>query len=241
MDLPKLTGRYAGRPIPPDFEPLHTEVFNAVHNYTMTSPERVQALIESVRYVVRNDVDGVFMECGVYLGGSMMAVALTLLSMGITDRELCLFDTFAGMPKPDSIDVNFQGRPAIDTFMKTKIDDASSHWANASVESVKETMAMTGYPANRIHFVKGLVEETIPENAPEKIALLRLDTDWYRSTRHEMEHLYPRVSPKGIVIIDDYGELMGAKKAVDEFLAKNDIRSFLHRIDFAARLIVKPE
>ncbi len=170
MNSPKLTGRYAGRPIPPDFEPLHVEIFNAVHTYTMTSPERVQALIEAVRYVIRNEVDGAFLECGVYFGGSMMAVAMTLLSLGITDRQLYLFDTFAGMPKPDKVDVNFQGRPAIDTFMQARIDDASSNWANAPIEDVREAMKQTGYPEQNLHFVKGLVEDTIPASAPERIA-----------------------------------------------------------------------
>jgi len=239
MKLPKLTGRYAERSIPPDFEPLHIEIFRAVHEYTMTSPERVQALIEAVRHVVRHGTEGAFVECGVYMGGSMMAVAMTLLSLGVRDRKLYLFDTFAGMPKPDRVDVNFMGRPAIDTFEQVRIDDHSSNWANASIEQVRQAMSLTGYPEENLVFVKGMVEETIPGRAPGTIALLRLDTDWYRSTKHEMDHLYPRVALNGVIIIDDYGELMGAKKAVDEYLAENKIGSFLHRIDFAGRLLVK--
>jgi O-methyltransferase len=241
LEGPKLTGRYAGKGYPPDFEPLHKEIFEAVQEYTMTSPERVQALVEAVRYVIRNEIGGAFVECGVYMGGSMMAVAMTLLKLQVTDRNLYLFDTFEGMPRPGAEDVNFQGRPAIKYFMTQRIDDSSSRWANAPLDVVREAMRLTGYSENNIHFIKGLVEDTVPAKAPEKIALLRLDTDWYKSTKHEMEYLFPRVSSAGAVIIDDYGELMGAKKAVDEYLKEQDIRSFLHRIDFASRLIIKDE
>jgi hypothetical protein len=241
MEKSSLTGRYAGKGYPPDFEPLHKEIFEAVQDYTMTSPLRVQAVIEAVRYIIRNEIDGAFMECGVYMGGSMMAVAMTLLKLQVNNRELYLFDTFEGMPKPETVDVNFQGRPALDYFLTQRIDDESSRWANAPLEVVREAMSLTGYPAANIHFVKGLVEDTVPASAPESIALLRLDTDWYKSTKHELDHLFPRVSSAGAVIIDDYGELMGAKKAVDEYFEEQDIRSFLHRIDFTGRLIIKNE
>jgi O-methyltransferase len=239
LERPRLTGRYAGKGLPPDFEPIHKEIFEAVQEYTMTSPLRVQALIEAVRYVIRNGIAGAFMECGVYMGGSMMAVAMTLLKLQVTDRDLYLFDTFEGMPRPDAVDVNFQGRPALEYFLTQRIDDSSSRWANAPLDVVREAMSLTGYPENNIHFIKGLVEDTVPSKAPEKIALLRLDTDWYKSTKHELEYLFPRVSLAGAVIIDDYGELMGAKKAVDEYLKEQDIRSFLHRIDFTGRLLIK--
>jgi O-methyltransferase len=241
MEKSSLTGRYAGKGYPPDFEPLHKEIFEAVQEYTMTSPLRVQAVIEAVRYIIRNEIDGAFMECGVYMGGSMMAVAITLLKLQVNNRKLYLFDTFEGMPRPETVDVNFQGRPALDYFLTQRIDDASSRWANAPLEVVREAMSQTGYPADNIHFVKGLVEDTVPASAPESIALLRLDTDWYKSTKHELDHLYPRVSSGGAVIIDDYGELMGAKKAVDEYFEEQNVRSFLHRIDFTGRLIIKNE
>jgi hypothetical protein len=79
----------------------------------------------------------------------------------------------------------------------------------------------TGYPPERIHLVPGLVEETIPREAPERVALLRMDTDWYASTRHQLEHLYPRLSLGGVLIVDDYGHYAGAKRAVEEYFAEH--------------------
>ncbi len=203
--------------VPPDFENRHVEIIEKVRPYTITSNERIYALIESVRYIVHNDIKGDLLECGVYLGGSMMTVALTLMAEGVTDRELYLFDTYDGMPAPDERDVDYRGRPAMEEFLKNRISDVSSTWVNASLESVRDAMALTGYPKEKIHFVKGLVEDTIPQKAPETIALIRLDTDWYQSTLHEMTHLYPRLSPKGIVLVDDYGHFKGSRQAVDEY------------------------
>ena len=224
---------------PADFESRHIEIIERVIPYTITSHERIYALIESVRYVLRNDTKGDFLECGVYKGGSMMTIALTLISEGVRDRDLYLFDTFEGMPVPGERDIDLLGKPALDTFSKSKISDVSSTWTNAPLDDVKQAMALTGYPVERIHFVKGLVENTIPEKAPEAIALLRLDTDWYQSTIHELINLYPRLSPKGVVLIDDYGHFKGAREAVDEYCQKNKIAPFLHRIDYTGRLIIK--
>ena len=110
---------------------------------------------------------------------------------------------------------------------------------NASLEEVQKNMSLTKYPTEKIHFVKGKVEDTIPDKAPEKIAILRLDTDWYESTKHELEYLFPRLIEGGILIIDDYGHFEGSRIAVDEYLEKNNIHDFLHRIDYTGRLLVK--
>ena len=169
----------------------------------------------------------------------MMTIALTLMAEGVKDRDLYLFDTFEGMPAPDERDIDAWGKPALAEFSERKISATSSTWVNASLESVTQAMALTGYPMERIHFVKGLVETTTPEKAPEAIALLRLDTDWYQSTIHELTHLYPRLSPRGIVIIDDYGHFKGAREAVDEYFHEKKIVPFLHRIDYSGRLIIK--
>jgi hypothetical protein len=97
----------------------------------------------------------------------------------------------------------------------------------------------TGYPAERVHLVRGPVEETLPAAAPERLALLRLDTDWYASTRHELEHLYPRLVDGGVLIVDDYGHWQGARQAVDEYFAGTAPPPLLHRIDYTARIGVK--
>jgi predicted O-methyltransferase YrrM len=111
----------------------------------------------------------------------------------------------------------------------------------ASLDEVRQNLFQTGYERGIIHFIKGRVEDTLPKEAPEKIALLRLDTDWYESTLHELVHLYPRLSRGGILIIDDYGHWKGSQLATDEYFSKHRIKIFLSRIDYTARLAVKLE
>jgi O-methyltransferase len=224
---------------PPDFEPLHIGIIEQVRPYTITSYARQFALIEAVRYVLDNNIPGGFVECGVYKGGSMMAVALTLLSRGVRDRDLYLFDTFAGMPTPSEKDVSFRGRAALEVFPKYRLSDNSSTWTNCPLDRVKEAMSRTGYPSDKIHYIQGMVEDTLPERAPGSIALLRLDTDWYQSTRHELIHLYPLVSPRGVTIVDDYGYFKGARDAVDEYFPEIGLHPYLHRMDHEGRLIIK--
>ena len=169
----------------------------------------------------------------------MMAVARTLLECGCTDRDLYLFDTYEGMTAPGAHDTDFLGRDGARQFESKRTGADSSEFCFASVEDVRQAMFSTGYPHDRIHFIKGKVEETIPMQAPEHIALLRLDTDWYESTKHELLHLFPRLSRNGILIIDDYGDWVGARKAVDEYFAAHGLKPFLARIDTTGRVYVK--
>jgi O-methyltransferase len=217
---------------PPDFSAADIGLCRAVSGKTMTSPERIVALAEAVRCVVANRVPGAIVECGVWRGGSMMAAALTLLELGERTRELVLYDTFEGMSAPGSRDVDLWGRRA----------EATAPHGSLTVreEEVAENVRSTGYPADRIRLVKGKVEETVPAQAPETIALLRLDTDWYESTRHELHHLWPRLSSGGVLVIDDYGAWQGARKAVDEFIAVASPRPLFVRLDQTGRCCLKP-
>jgi hypothetical protein len=218
---------------------LDHAIMRAARPYTMTSPERLAALVAAVRYVVRSGVPGDVAECGVWRGGSMMAVALALLAEGDTSRHLYLYDTFAGMPEPTDADRDYEGVSAEAQLEQPR--EGMDVWCRASLEDVTANLASTGYPRDRLHFVRGRVEETIPGTAPASLALLRLDTDWYESTRHELEHLYPRLSRKGILILDDYGHWQGARKAVDEYFAPAHRLAFLHRIDYTGRLVLKTD
>jgi O-methyltransferase len=223
---------------PPDFDAATQELCESVRPFTMTSPERVFALREAIKHVVRHKIHGDIVECGVWKGGSMMVAAKTLQALGDTGRHLYLFDTFDGMPAPSEQDVSLQNESAAD--LMAKLDKQSSLvWAYSALEEVKRNLLSTHYPESRMFFIKGKVEETIPQNAPPQIALLRLDTDWYESTYHEMVHLYPRLSPGGVLIIDDYGHWMGARKAVDQYIEENSLRLLLTRIDYTARICVK--
>jgi O-methyltransferase len=225
----------------PDATKEDMDKIHAVSPYTMTSMSRRLGLLEAVRYLVRNQIQGDIVECGVWHGGSMMLAARELLALGSGDRHLYLMDTFEGMPAPEAVDRDWADHSANDRMQnEVAARDHSHMWCVTTLDKVTANMASTGYSAERLHFVKGLVQETLPAHAPERIALLRLDTDWYDSTKHELEHLYPRVVSGGIIIIDDYGYWKGQRQAVDEFLATVPEPLFLHRIDEAARCIVKP-
>ncbi|MHC4959671.1 MAG: TylF/MycF/NovP-related O-methyltransferase [Planctomycetota bacterium] len=202
--------------------------------YTLTGPARMIAMMRAIEHINANKIPGDIVECGVWKGGSMMLAARTLMRLGDSKRHLHLYDTFEGMSAPTDADVDFRGLRA-DDDMPNQIEHTL-----AGLEEVRQNLLGTGYPVDAVHFIEGKVEETIPAHTPERIALLRLDTDWYESTYHELVHLYPLLSPGGIVIIDDYGHWNGARRAVDQFMAEQDPGLFLHRIDYSARLLVKP-
>lgn len=222
------------------FEQADLATMRQVAPFTMTSPGRLIALVDAVRYIVDNGIQGDFAECGVWRGGSMMAAALTLARVGDRSRSLYLFDTFEGMTEPTAVDVAHDGRSAQDMMASTQRKQGRGVWSYATLEDVQQNMRSTGYPAERVHYVRGKVEDTIPARAPEKLALLRLDTDWYESTKHELEHLYPRLSADGVLIIDDYGHWEGARRAADEYFARSERKPFLNRLDYTGRLVIKP-
>lgn len=228
-------------PALPDVSPAANAVIQRVRPFTMTSPERIAALCGAVEYVVRCGIPGAFVECGVWRGGSSMAAALTLQQLGKTDLDLYLFDTFAGMPPPTDADkVALTGEPAAAVLARS--DRLTSYeWAYAPLDDVRRNLAGTGYPPERVRLVVGKVEDTVPAHAPDPICILRLDTDWYESTRHELVHLFPRLAVGGVLIVDDYGHWSGARQAVDEYLAEQRVRMLLNRIDYTGRIGVKLE
>jgi O-methyltransferase len=212
-----------------DENTLFMENYNKCMSYTMTSKERMFSLSQAIQYIETNNIEGDIVECGVWKGGSSMMAAL---SLNLKDRKLFLYDTFEGMNEPSENDKNMIG------------EDAANTWDNrdkceASIFEVKKNMAATNYPEDKIRYIKGMVEDTIPAHLPEKISILRLDTDWYESTLHELKHLYPLLSSGGVLIIDDYGHWQGAKKAVDEYISDNKLRILLNRIDYTGRIAIK--
>jgi hypothetical protein len=161
-----------------------------------------------------------------------------------------LFDTFEGMTPPTDKDTDYKGADAHSLLHEQKLNKNKQYsnniWCYADMEDVQHNIAKTNYPVENIHYIKGMVEQQLPyfqqNNASERvnIALLRLDTDWYESTRVEMEILYPMLVAKGILILDDYGYWRGAREAVDEYIENHKLPLFLSRIDREGRLIVKP-
>ena len=207
--------------------------------YTMTSPLRMYALYQAVKYVSKAGIEGDFVECGVWKGGSSMVIAMTLKLCGIENRKIYLYDTFGGMSEPSVHDVEVRGGAAADDEWKKSLKSGYSTWCYSPLEEVESNMGTTGYPKKNIIFIKGKVEDTIPGTLPKSISLLRLDTDFYESTKHEMEHLYPLLSAKGVLLIDDYGHWGGARKAVDDYINNNNINILLNRVDYTGRIAVK--
>lgn len=245
---PAAAASAAGAPVAgdPDLERTLSDGERALlarcRPHTMTSAARLLALADSVRYVVTRGIPGAFVECGVWRGGSVLAMILTLQELGASDRDIHLFDTFEGMTEPTEHDTSPFHEPALQSWEQAKQSDTRA-WESLfaeeifNLDTVRATLTKSGYPAERLHFHQGDVLQTIPGGAPADIALLRLDTDWYESTRHELEHLYPRLARGGVLIIDDYGHWEGARRAVDEYFGERP--PLLHRIDYTARATVK--
>lgn len=236
FDIVRYTSTISKHSLPPDFDQTAVDTIASVTPFTLTSPERIFALCEAIRYIVTNRIPGDIVECGVWKGGSMMAVARTLIQLGDTTRNLYLFDTFDGMATPSEKDISLTGASASTLLKYSDKEDKASVWCYSPLEEVQKVIGNVGYSNDKIHFIKGKVEETLPAQAPQTIALLRLDTDWYESTRHELVHLFPRLSPGGVIIIDDYGHWKGARQAVDEYIQENNIKILLNRIDYTGRI-----
>lgn len=223
------------------------ELVAKVQPFTLTGPQRVVALAEAVSYVVRRGVPGAFVECGVWRGGSVLAMVLTLQRLGVTDRDIYLYDTFEGMTEPSELDVSDFGAPAVVEWQEStrRGEKPWSDWFShetLNIDEVKGLLLNTGYPEERLHFVKGAVEDTIPRTIPTDIALLRLDTDWYESTHHEMTHLYPLINNGGVLMVDDYGHWKGCRKAIDEYFEGGAApHLLLNRVDYTCRIAVKAE
>lgn len=224
-----------------EFDAFTRDTVAAVAPYTLTGPERIAALVDAVRYLVAAEVPGALVECGVWRGGSALVVLRTLLDCGVTDRDVWLYDTFTHMPRGTAEDVDVHGVSAAEYHARLDAgEELDAAYAYLPFDEVRRLLTATGYPAERLHFVQGLVEDTLPAQAPDTIALLRLDTDYYGSTRHELRHLYPRISPRGVLLVDDYGHWRGSKQAVDEYLAEHHLALLLQRIDYSGRLAVVP-
>ncbi|HET7049811.1 MAG TPA: TylF/MycF/NovP-related O-methyltransferase [Solirubrobacteraceae bacterium] len=190
-------------------------------------------------HVIATGVSGALVECGVWRGGSAMVMAHVLVAAGVSDRELWLYDTFEGMPAPEDVDADFMGVPAAEHLAAAAGNRDDLVVAYASLDEVRANVQKVGYPIDLVRYVVGQVEHTIPAQAPGEIALLRLGTDWESSTRHELEHLWPRLEVGGVLIIDDYGHWSGARRAVDGYFAGRGDAPLLARVNYTGRMGVR--
>lgn len=209
------------------------EIFLKVHDKTMVGLERSYVLYKTLNALLDQNIPGDLVECGVWKGGSCMLMAYVLQQRGETHRHIFLYDTFEGMTNPGEADGDFEKGE----WKRLQANDQTSNWCRSPMEEVKANMKTTGYPAENIVYVKGKVEDTVPATAPSQIALLRLDTDWYASTQHELQYLFPLLTQRGVLLIDDYGAWQGARKATDEFFQGKPY--YILRIDHSGVVVIK--
>jgi len=210
-----------------------TQFISIVRPYTMTSVERITELYHSLEYIRLNNIDGDIVECGVWKGGNILGALEYLTYYNILNKNIWLYDTFEGMPEPEDVDVDSNNKKG-----DIKLDEIRCY---SPLEEVQNNINLSNYPKDKINFIKGDICETLnlEKNIPNKISLLRLDTDWYKSTKKELEILYPLLEKNGVLIVDDYGHWQGAKKAVDEYFYNKKIQVNIHKIDYTGIKIIK--
>ena len=215
------------------------ELIDLVKSYSMTPQIRIYNLIKALKHINQKKILGDYVECGVWKGGNIILFKKIIELTNDSSRKIFAYDTFEGMTEPDENDFDISKNLNAKILMKKDKDKKTNIWGVCSLEDVKSNIQANVKNVDNIKFIKGPVEKTldIQENLPEKISLLRLDTDWYSSTKKELEILYKKVSPGGVIIIDDYGHWGGSKKAVDEFFLDKYV--WMHYIDYACRLIIK--
>lgn len=223
----------------PDFEPNFVKILNVCKPLSMTSEERLYSVNKSIDYIVKNKIAGDIVECGVWKGGSSMCAMLSLIQHNETNRFFYLYDTFEGMTEPSEKDKDSSGNEAKIFYQNREKTTEDTMWCYAPIDDVKKNIQSTNYPEKLVNYIKGKVEDTIPAHMPNSIAVLRLDTDWYESTYHEMVHLFPKLVKGGVLIIDDYGHWSGARTAVDQYFKEKNIQMLLNRVDYTCRIGVK--
>ncbi len=221
-----------------DIEDEFYKIWEKVEKYTMISLERGYSIYKSIEYIKELGIRGDLAECGVWKGGACMLMAYALQKFGITDKNIYLYDTYKGMTEPEECDrIAWSGEKIYERWKKSSDTKGNFMWAS-SLEEVKSNMLSTGFPGKRMMFIEGDVRKTLDKKRPDMLSLIRLDTDWYDSTKKELEVLYPVLEIKGVIIIDDYGHFTGAKRAVDEYFCGHN-KILLNRIDYTGRTGVK--
>ncbi len=240
----RRTGKFEYFAAPVEFEKTDVEIFRYVFKNKLTgvSPERLIATIQACKYAVLSDIDGDFVECGVWRGGNAIAAKLVFEAYG-SDKSVILFDTFAGMTEPTEFDkTEFSNLSAQVRFARSRRDNYND-WAYASLDDVKRNFENASIDTRGVKYVEGDVIDTLAarQNLPSNISVLRLDTDWYESTKAEMNALYPLLSPGGALLIDDYGHWQGARKAIEEYFEINGDQKcpLLQYTDYTGRMGIK--
>ena len=215
------------------------KILKEITNLSMSTPANHWAIIQSLKHIKENDIKGDIVECGVWRGGNLILFKKIIDTLNL-EKKIFAFDTFQGMPMPSKEDFDLKDIDAGKIYQNYKNKDLK--WCFSDIDEVKNNISKFFEDYNKsFNFIKGKVEETLmyENNLPNKISLLRLDTDFYESTKKELEILYPRLNKGGVLIIDDYGHWKGSKKAVDEYFNIEKDFFWFHRIDYASRLLIK--
>lgn len=240
---------YEIRPLPCKFQNFPLELsksdeelirYVVDNTYSMASVQRLVNTLKSCKYVVKNNIPGDFVECGVWRGGNGIVAKKIFEALG-SDKKVWMFDTFEGMTKPSDEDVNAKTCIKAEEKYHKTLGKTHSNWCYASIDDVKKNCKASSIKMSEVKFIQGDVCKTLiePKNLPQKIAVLRLDTDWYESTKMELEVLYPRLEKNGVLIIDDYGHWQGSRKAVDEYFSTQTYQPLFNVIDRAGRSAIK--
>jgi hypothetical protein len=202
---------------------------------------------DAVNYILQNNIEGCIIECGVY-SGDFEYIWINELMKNNSVRDIYLYDTFTGLVEPTEYDYTCKdaiyqmNKDEVYTTWKNQvINEKVNGWCYTPLEKVKDRLNSTGYPKNKLHYVVGDVMETLKDKTtiPEKIAILRLDTDWYESSKYELEQLYDNVVVGGVIIFDDYYHWDGQRRATDEFFESRGIQVDYVRIDAKRAAIIK--
>jgi hypothetical protein len=242
FELTRMSSHNETHNIPIELDSIEIDLIKYVldSGFTMTPISRLINTVKSCKYAVENNIPGDFVECGVWRGGNSILAKKVFEKLG-SDKKVWMFDTFEGMTQPSGLDISAGSKePA---YSKYELNNRDSHneWCYASLEDVKENILTSKLSLNGFNFVKGDVCQTLADksNLPESICVLRLDTDWYKSTKAELDNLYPLLSKRGVLIIDDYGHWEGARKAVDEYFIDEEYKPFFNIVDYTGRMALK--
>ena len=208
-------------------------IYEQITNYTMCRPERFLRFCQSI--LDTKTLEGCIVECGVWKGGMICGAAKYAIDNNI-NRTFYGFDSYEGFPEPTENDiVAYTGKKALELDNWGMKKDG-----NAPLNNLYECMTNLNIPNETIIPIKGWFKDTVPNFTQNKIIILRLDGDWYDSTKVCLENLYDKVVPGGIIILDDYGYWKGCKEATDEFLASKNINVVLNKTDFSEVWFIKP-
>ena len=237
-----------------DYGKEGTEVIRLVKENTMMAPVNLLTLFEQAVYCEKKGIEGAYVECGVWKGGAVGIMAKANLLYGTARRDLHLFDAFDDICAPDA---EVDGERAVTDMAKSSVlknkedmkgqveavkgayDSLGGHGTIDACKSLLEKKLQ--YPSENTHYHKGWFQDTVPADylQIDKIAILRLDGDWYASIKICLDYLYDKVVPGGLIVIDDYGYYNGCTKAVDEFLESRNIKTFLSYATVGSRYFVK--